>query len=416
MQSSADGIHVGNSDCSPLLVRQQWPDCGILGYSLEWEAQLQKPDAAVSDYIALSPVFATGTKTDTVTEWGLAGIQHIRSLTSKPLVAIGNVNTKNAAQIIRAGASCLAVVSAICSAKDPEKAAAELRNEIEKATSFTLTMKRYTYRSILTIAGSDSGGGAGIQADLKTFSALGCFGTSAITAITVQNTTGVSGIHNVPAAFVAAQITAVMDDIRPAAIKIGMVHSAELAHAISQTLLAYPDVPVIFDPVMVATSGDKLIEDDTVAVIKEVLFPLSTLITPNLDEAIVLAGKELRNVEDMKVAATSLLQTGCNAVLLKGGHLKGESVYDVYVDREGQTKVYTSPYIESCNVHGTGCTLSSAIAAYVALGFGLEEAISKARNFIWQAIDKGKDVQTGKGNGPLNHFFNPQQLKTYELE
>lgn len=277
-------------------------------------------------------------------------------------------------------------------------------------------MKKYKYPAVITIAGSDSGGGAGIQADLKTFSALGCFGTSAITAITVQNTMGVTGIHSVPAEIVSDQVTAVMDDIAPSSVKIGMVHSSALANAITGTLKKYPDVPVIFDPVMIATSGDRLIEEDTVTTIKTTLFPISRLITPNIDEAVFLTGKTVENVEDMKAVAKELLETGCFAVLLKGGHLKGEMVHDVYVSREGEEIVFNSAYITSNNVHGTGCTLSSAIAAYIALGCSLKDAITEAREFVHQAIDSGKDVQTGHGHGPLNHFFNPIKLQMYEVE
>lgn len=277
-------------------------------------------------------------------------------------------------------------------------------------------MTAYHYPSVLSIAGSDSGGGAGIQADLKTFSALGCYGTSAITAITVQNTLGVTGIHSIPADIVQGQIVAVMDDIKPAAIKIGMVHSTELASAISDTLKAYPDTPVIFDPVMVATSGDKLIREDTVSILKTVLFPLMTLITPNLDEAEILTGERITSVEEMRTAARALLETGCAAVLLKGGHLKGHRLYDVYISASGDEKIFESDYINSENVHGTGCTLSSAIAAYIALGNPMPEAIAKARDYVYHAILQGKDVKTGQGHGPLNHFFNPQKLQLYEME
>jgi hydroxymethylpyrimidine/phosphomethylpyrimidine kinase len=277
-------------------------------------------------------------------------------------------------------------------------------------------MKTYKYSSVLTIAGSDSGGGAGIQADLKTFSALGCYGTSAITAITVQNTLGVTGIHSIPAEIVQGQIRAVMDDIKPLAIKIGMVHSTELAIAVHDTLQDYKTTPMVFDPVMVATSGDKLIKDDTVSTLKTVLFPLMTLITPNLDEAEILVQQKISNVEEMKAAAKTLLQTGCFAVLLKGGHLKGEKLYDVYTSREGDELVFESDYIDSKNVHGTGCTLSSAIAAFLSLQYSLPEAIEKARDYVHQAILHGATVKTGQGHGPLNHFFNPQKLQTYEME
>lgn len=274
----------------------------------------------------------------------------------------------------------------------------------------------YKYPSVITIAGSDSGGGAGIQADLKTFSALGCYGTSAITAITVQNTLGVTGIHQVPASVVGAQIKSVMDDIAPAAIKIGMVHSAALAAEIAFTLASYPGTPVIFDPVMVATSGDQLIEGNTLATLKTTLFPMATLLTPNLDEAGLMVGRKISSLDEMRMAAKEILETGCFAVLLKGGHLKGEKVYDVYADRNGREKTFESVYIASENVHGTGCTLSSAIAAFIALGEELEEAVTQAREYVFNAILKGKNVTTGKGHGPLNHFFNPQKLQLHEME
>jgi hydroxymethylpyrimidine/phosphomethylpyrimidine kinase len=277
-------------------------------------------------------------------------------------------------------------------------------------------MKLYKYPVVLTIAGSDSGGGAGIQADLKTFAALGCFGTSAITAITAQNTLGVSGIHSIPAEMVQKQITAIMDDLQPAAIKIGMIHLVELAEVIADTLKRYPGVPVILDPVMIATSGARLIEEQTVAVLKHRLFPLATLVTPNLDEAAVLYNAPINNVPEMTIAAKAILHYKCGAVLLKGGHLKGDQVYDVFVDQWGREQVYASNYIESNNVHGTGCTLSSAIAAYMALGQPLDAAIIKARKYVFDAIAQGRDVQTGKGNGPLNHFFNPQPQQKYAVE
>lgn len=277
-------------------------------------------------------------------------------------------------------------------------------------------MKKYKYPAVLTIAGSDSGGGAGIQADLKTFSALGCFGTSAITAITVQNTLGVTGIHSIPPEVVQAQIKAVLDDIKPRSIKIGMVHSAELVRAIAITLTDYRQITVVLDPVMVATSGDKLMQDDTIAVLKKALFPLAEVVTPNLDEAQILAGIPIENLDDMKKAAQLILKTGCRSVLVKGGHLKGSKLYDVYQHQDGSEQVFESAAIATNNTHGTGCSLSSAIAAYLTQGLNLLQAISAAKTYVHQAIETGKDVKTGEGNGPLNHFFNPQQLQKYELE
>lgn len=275
---------------------------------------------------------------------------------------------------------------------------------------------KYKYPVVLSIAGSDSGGGAGIQADLKTFSALGCFGTTAITAITVQNTLGVSAIHSIPAPLVAGQIQAVMDDIQPTAVKIGMIHSAELANIVGNTLRRYPGVPVVLDPVMVATSGDKLMQDDTIAALRCYLFPLAKVITPNLDEAAILSGLPVTNVEDMKIAAQKILADGPYSILLKGGHLTGPTLYDVYATAEGEETIFETTWIDSHNVHGTGCTLSSAIAAYLALDHPLLEAIILGRRFIHSAIENGKDVLTGSGHGPLNHFFDPQTLIKHELE
>ncbi|MCD0489899.1 bifunctional hydroxymethylpyrimidine kinase/phosphomethylpyrimidine kinase [Pedobacter sp. MC2016-14] len=271
-------------------------------------------------------------------------------------------------------------------------------------------MDNFSYPIVLSIAGSDSGGGAGIQADIKTISALGCFATTAITAVTVQNTLGLSAIHPIPVDFVKAQIKAVMDDLRPSAIKIGMVHSAELAIGIAEALNEYQHVPVVFDPVMVASSGDSLVESGTIATFKHYLFPLTQLLTPNLDEAALLAQMDIEHVEDMKNAAVKILMSGVNAVLIKGGHLKGSELIDIYRDKDGNERTFSSTAIESLNTHGTGCSLSSAIASYVALGHDMEAAIAKAKTYVHQAIYQGIDVKTGKGHGPLNHFFDPKKL------
>ena len=277
-------------------------------------------------------------------------------------------------------------------------------------------MKHFTYPSVLSIAGSDSGGGAGIQADLKTFAALGCFGTTAITAITVQNTLGVTGIHSVPAEIVSSQIAAVMDDIQPSAIKIGMIHTVELCRVIRDTLKRYPQIPVVLDPVMVATSGNKLMLDETVSFLKQELFPLAAIVTPNLDEAGILCNASIAHRHDMLYAAKEILHTGCRSVLVKGGHLKSKRIVDVYMHKNGQQADFESSYINTGNVHGTGCTLSSAIAAYLALNNSLEESVRKARIYTRKAIKAGKDVKTGNGNGPLNHFFHPEKLYKHEME
>ena len=266
------------------------------------------------------------------------------------------------------------------------------------------------YPKVLTIAGSDSGGGAGIQADLKTISALGCYGTTAITAITVQNTKGVTGIHSVPPLIVAGQISAVLSDIGTDAVKIGMLHSPEIVLAVAGALKKHKITNIVCDPVMVATSGDTLIEDKTIAALTRVLFPMASIITPNLDEACILLGKKHISERDMLKSAKELLKMGSTAVLLKGGHLKGKSLVDVYVDILGNERIIPSEKISSKNVHGTGCTLSSAIAAYVALGKKMPDAVVAAHAYVHKAIQKGKDVKTGNGYGPVNHFFAPRKL------
>jgi hydroxymethylpyrimidine/phosphomethylpyrimidine kinase len=263
------------------------------------------------------------------------------------------------------------------------------------------------YARVLTIAGSDSGGGAGIQADLKTFAALGCYGMSAITALTAQNTLGVQGIHAVPAAFLKAQIGSVMDDIGVDALKIGMLHEPGIVDVVAWAIDRYHIRQVVLDPVMVATSGDRLIAQDTVQVLVRELFPRVTVVTPNLDEAQLLLGQDISDAQALDSAAQGLLALGAKAVLLKGGHLPGDEVVDLLVHADGSRRRLASTRIPSRNVHGTGCTLSSAIAAHLALGHRLDEAVVLARNFILGAIAQGAQVCTGQGHGPLNHGFAP---------
>ena len=276
-------------------------------------------------------------------------------------------------------------------------------------------MKKHTYPSVLAIAGFDGSGGAGLQADTKTISALGCFATSVLTALPVQNTQGVRGIYPIPYSAVQEQIEAVMDDIFPDAIKIGMVHTAELVATIANTLKQYPQVPIVFDPVMVATSGHRLIEDTTIAAIVETLFPIAAVITPNMDEAALLAGMEIKTLDDMHSAGAKILQLGCKSLLLKGGHLEGKLITSLYFQQDGTVTPFEFEKFETNNTHGSGCTLSSAIASYIAQDKGLAEAIALGQDYVHQAIYHGKDVLIGKGNGPLNHFFNPQKLIKNDL-
>ena len=262
------------------------------------------------------------------------------------------------------------------------------------------------YRRVLTIAGSDSGGGAGIQADLKTFAALGCYGMSAITALTAQNTVGVSGIHPVPPDFAAAQIAAVLEDIGADAVKIGMLYSAELIRVVAEQLQKLNARNIVLDPVMVAQSGDRLLRDDAVGAITEYLMPLADVVTPNIPEAEVLVGRALRTRDELRAATCELARHGSRSVLIKGGHLEHEDSRDLlYLAGENRFVELTAERIRTRNNHGTGCTLSSAIAAHLARGSGIEEAVRRAKEYISHAIRAGAGYTIGRGHGPVHHFF-----------
>ena len=268
-----------------------------------------------------------------------------------------------------------------------------------------------TYPSVLTIAGSDCSGGAGIQADIKTISALGAYAASAITAVTVQNTVGVTNIHPIPSVIVKEQIAAVMTDIRPVAIKIGMINDIEIVKTIAASIKQFKPKFVVFDPVMVSTSGCKLIEDDAIEALKKYLMPLATIITPNLNEAAVLMGHRSDDVSHMKLDANELLKLGCKSVLIKGGHLKGDDMCDLLqIAGEEAPHLFRAEKIDSKNTHGTGCTLSSAIATYLALGYELPQAVKAAKEYVYEGIRTGKDIHIGEGHGPLNHFHNPNPM------
>lgn len=263
-----------------------------------------------------------------------------------------------------------------------------------------------TYFRALTIAGSDSGGGAGIQADLKTFSALGVFGMSAITALTAQNTRVVTGIFPAPPEFIAQQIDAVMEDIGTHAVKIGMLHSPEVIRAVAERLTHWNCPNVVVDPVMISKSGDKLLRDDAVAALREELIPLATLITPNLPEASVLLDRPVETAEDMYAAARDLAALGSANVLVKGGHLTGDQSFDLlYSPAEDRMLELPGARVDTPNSHGTGCTLSSAIAAGMARGMDVAQAVTAAKVYITGALKAGARVKTGEGHGPVHHFY-----------
>ncbi len=279
-------------------------------------------------------------------------------------------------------------------------------------------MKRYY--PVLTIAGSDPSGGAGIQADLKTFSALGCYGMSAITAITVQNTGEVRAVSPVPPSVVEGQIRAVCDDIPPLSVKIGMLNDVPTVEAVDRALrdflTVHPDTPVIIDPVMLSTSGAQLIDDDAIATMQERLFPLATLITPNVAETRRLTGGAVTLEEQL----LKLRLLSCGNFLLKGGDSDtGEVKTDFFVtsgDGQPQVLALSSPAVVTVNTHGTGCTLSAAIASYAALGNDLVTAVKLAKKYVNEALTAGAGVTIGSGHGPVNHFYSPSRLRIYESE
>ena len=266
-------------------------------------------------------------------------------------------------------------------------------------------MKRH-YKRVLTIAGSDPSGGAGIQADLKTFSACGCFGTSAIVAVVDENTIGVTGVHPIPVDFVAGQIRSVLDDIGADAIKIGMLHSSELIRAVKDTLSGYDVKNIVLDPVMVATSGDKLLQNDAIETLQNELIPFVRVITPNIPEAEVLLGRKIELQDELPKVIKELSANRKVSVLLKAGHLTEEKLTDVFYNAESDEIIeLSSDRIYTKNTHGTGCTFSSALAAFLAHDLPLNDAVRSAKEYMKSAIEAGAEYEIGKGHGPVHHFF-----------
>ena len=267
------------------------------------------------------------------------------------------------------------------------------------------------YVCALSIAGSDCSGGAGIQADIKTMSALGVYAATAITAITVQNTCGVTAVQAVAPEIVEGQIRAVMEDIAPKAVKIGMVNDKATILAISEAIHYYCPTHLIIDPVMVATSGARLMQPDALACFEQELLPMATLLTPNVPEAELLSGKPIDSPEAMEAAAQVILSKGCQAVLIKGGHLEGATKADRLFTAAGNIANYEAACVDTRNTHGTGCTLSSAITARLASGVPLTAAIAEAKQYLTEALRHGAAIQIGKGHGPVNHFYQPHSLQ-----
>jgi hydroxymethylpyrimidine kinase/phosphomethylpyrimidine kinase/thiamine-phosphate diphosphorylase len=346
---------------------------------------------AGADYIGVGSIFNTITKND-AEMIGLETLRKIRRAVKIPLVAIGGINGINGAEAIEAGADALAIVSAISDDLRPALAAREL--------SLLFNQRRPAGETrVMTIAGSDSGGGAGIQADLKSIALLGSYGTSAITVLTAQNTLGVHGLSPASAGFVIKQVEAVLSDIGTDTLKTGMLFSADIVTAVSEIIQKHNLLTVV-DPVMVAKGGTALLKQEAVEAVRSSLLPCTYLLTPNIPEAEALTGLKIRTIEEMESAVKSLQTMGSRHVLLKGGHCEGDAV-DILLAGKSLHK-FAAIRIPTKNTHGTGCSLSAVLATLLAQGQPLIEATTLAKRFINTAIQHA--IPLGEGHGPINHF------------
>lgn len=392
-RTDVDGIHIGQGDENLSIVRKKFPNkiIGVTATTLEQALEAEKNGA---DYLGVGAIFPTKTKSDAI-PISHDDLRQIREAVRIPICAIGGIRADNIKQLRHSGVDGVAAISDLYNKEDVRKAAKEMRREVENITSKTL----------LTIAGSDSSGGAGIQADLKTFAAHRKYGMSVITAITAQNTMSVDYVEEISKHGVQSQIKSVFEDIVPDAIKIGMVSNIEIIKAISDSLKTYRAKNIVLDTVMVSTSGYKLLHDDAIDALKEYLFPLASLLTPNIPEAEILSGMSIKNEDDMIKAAEKIGSTGDFAVLVKGGHLINDAIDILY--ENGKIFRLVEERVETENTHGTGCTLSSAIACNIADGYSLEESIRRAKTYLVKAMKN--DLDLGKGSGPLNHIYNIAQ-------
>lgn len=398
----ADGVHLGQGDISINEARQILGRDKLIGISTHNVEEALRAESQGADYVGLGSVFATDSKDDTSVV-GIEMLSKVRRAVRIPLVAIGGIDPAGADLAIEAGADCVAVISGIMADQTPAFAAREYALLFNRG-------KDFPRGRVLTIAGSDSGGGAGIQADLKTISMLGSYGSSVLTALTAQNTLGVDAIEPVQAGFVSAQMDAVLSDIGTDTVKTGMLNwggnIVRIARAIQQHALL-----AVVDPVMVAKGGAKLLDQEAIDSLIAHLVPRSFLITPNLPEAETLTGIPVKTEEDMIQAGLSLQELGARNVLIKGGHLKGEAVDLLFIG--DQQHRFESPRIDTRNTHGTGCTYSAAIATFLAQGYPLLKAVERGKKFIDLAIEHAVDC--GQGHGPVNHF-RAAQLMMQEQE
>jgi hydroxymethylpyrimidine kinase/phosphomethylpyrimidine kinase/thiamine-phosphate diphosphorylase len=392
LESGADGVHLGQGDGGVAAARALLGPGRIVGVSTRTAAQARQAQDEGADYVGLGAMFPTGSKTDAELV-GVERLREVRQAVRLPIVAIGGITRENAAQLIDAGADAVAVISAIMADPAPALAAREL------ALLFNRRLP-YPRGRVLTVAGSDSGGGAGIQADLKTVTLLGGYGMSAVTALTAQNTRGVHGIHAAPPEFVAAQMEAVLADLGADVAKTGMLFSAGIIHEVAAAVGRHA-LPAVVDPVMIAKGGAALLRPEAVAALREELLPRTYLLTPNLPEAEALTGLRIGDEAAMAEAARRLQAMGARHVLVKGGHLPGEEAVDLLLAGDTLHR-FAAPRLATAGTHGTGCTLSAAIAALLAQGVPLVEAVAGAKEFLTRAIETA--LPLGAGHGPLNHW------------
>lgn len=418
LKVDAAGVHLGQKDMSIAEARAILGDAKVIGVSARTVEAALKAERDGADYLGVGAIFGTTTKLD-AQRINFEILKNICQAVSIPVVAIGGITDQNIHSLNQSGVVGVAAISSIFAQKDIHTATQNLRREVDAILENKTNMKGKAplsnqslhpltpLRTALTIAGSDCSGGAGIQADIKTMTANGVYAMSVITALTAQNTLGVQGIFEVTPEFVGAQLDAIFEDIRPDAVKIGMVSSVSIIDIIVEKLKQYKVKTVVVDPVMVATSGSKLIKDDAVEALKTKLFPLATVITPNIPEAEVLSGMQITSEDDMENAARHIAQAHGCAVLCKGGHLTDQASAGAANDFLHHSQVsmwFHGQRIAHDNTHGTGCTLSSAITASLAKGHDLETAIRMAKVYIEGALSAGLNL--GHGNGPVHHMHN----------
>lgn len=397
LASDADGIHVGQKDIAEGMgikkLRKRVGDGKIIGVSVRTVEQALFAEYNGADYIGVGAVFTTSTKNDTE-HVELVTLRSICEAVNIPVVAIGGISRHNILGLQGSGIDGVAVVSAILGQKDIEIATLDLAR-------LSGQLNQSNVPKVLTIAGSDCSGGAGIQGDLKTIAAHGCYGMSVVTALTAQNTTGVFAIEGCQPSFVGEQIDCIFSDIVPHAVKIGMVDSEETIGMIVDRLSYYRPEHIVVDPVMMSTSGSNLIKPEAIKILQKRLLPIASIVTPNIAEAELLSGVDILNKRDMVVAAEKIADQCSGYILIKGGHSKANA--DDLLYKAGVTIWFEGKRIGNENTHGTGCTLSSAIASHLARGYDMEESVRKSKAYINGALKDALNL--GRGKGPLNHFY-----------